>query len=238
MNNNVLDIIKSRGYWRINFEPLVYGEKLKTLGECKDIVEKNAVRLRGWDYPHFPKRTGDNTGLEAGNNFYQGWIDWYDEKELWRMYQSGQFLHYFGLRDDWSELSHWGIVPDAASEPKNTLNIIGEVIYEITEVFEFLSRLAKNGIYDEGVRVTISLNKTKDRELTVKDALRAPLMGAYKATLDKIEFTKEYRKDEVLAQSKELAFDVVLYIFERFGWHNPPIATIKRDQENLLSGQP
>lgn len=238
MNTDVLDDIQSRGYWRINFEPLVYGQKLKTLGECRDIVEKNHVELRGWDYPHFPRRTGQDTGLNAGNNYYQGWINWYDEKELWRMYQSGQFLHFFAMRDDWLELSHWGIVPGVPEQPKNTLNIIGEVIYEVTEIFEFLSRLAKSGIYDEGVRVFISLNKTKDRELVVRGDARAPLMGAYKASLDEIEFIKEYTKDEALVQSKELAFEAILYIFERFGWDNPPVATIKHDQENLLNGRP
>ncbi|MGC9599549.1 MAG: hypothetical protein ABSE18_04155 [Minisyncoccia bacterium] len=237
MNTDVLKIIKSKGYWRINFEPVVYGEKIKKLGECKDIVEKNIVELRGWDYPHYPRRTGKDAGLDPGSNFYQGWIDWYDHKELWRMYQSAQFLHYFALRDDWMELAHWGIVPDAAKESKNTLNIIGEVVYEMTEVFEFLSRLTRTGIYDEGVRVSISLNKTKDRELVVMDAMRAPLMGAYKAAVDKIEFVREYKKEELLDQSKEFAFGVILYIFERFGWDNPPLGTIKHDQENLLSGK-
>src|ERR1035441_3490152 len=109
MNKPILDKIKSRGYWRINFEPLVYEQKLKTLGECKDIIEKSQVELRGWNYPHFPRRTGTDVGLESGDKFYEGWIDWFNHIEFWRMYQSGQFLHYFAVREDWSESDGWGI---------------------------------------------------------------------------------------------------------------------------------
>ena len=235
MKKEILDKIKSRGYWRINFEPLVFEQKLKTIAECKDIVEKNRVELRGWDYPHFPYGSVDHAGLELGDKYYEGWIGWFNYFELWRMYQSGQFLHYFALRDDWSEHDGWGIVPNRNIEPGTVINIIGEVTYELTEVFEFLSRLTRKGIYDEGVKVSISLNNTKDRKLVLLDAGRAPLFMEYKTPLDKIDFVKEYTKDQILTNSKDLALEVILHIFERFAWHNPPIEMIKKDQENLLN---
>ena len=235
MTKPVLDKIKSRGYWRINFEPLVYEQKLKTLGECRDIVEKNQVVLRGWNYPHFPRRTGNDTGLEAGDKFYEGWIDWFNHIELWRMYQSGQFLHYFGLREDWAESDGWGIAPNSGIKTGEVLNIIGEVTYEFTEIFEFLSRLTQKGIYNEGVQISITLNNTKGRKLVLMDANRGPLYEEYKTALDKIEFTKKYTKDEVLTNPRELALDAILYIFDRFSWHSPPVEVIKKDQENLLN---
>ena len=35
----LVKIVKQRGYWRILFEPLAYDEKLKPLRRCKEIVE-------------------------------------------------------------------------------------------------------------------------------------------------------------------------------------------------------
>lgn len=76
MKAGLLDKIKSRGYWRINFQPLVAVRKLESIAACKDMVERNTVELRGWDYPHFSKRVDADSGVETGNDYYQGWIDW------------------------------------------------------------------------------------------------------------------------------------------------------------------
>ncbi len=136
------------------------------------------------------------------------------------------------------ELSGWGITPNPTDKPEKVINIIGEINYELTEVFEFLSRLAKKGLYNEGVRVSITLNDTEGRKLIIRDAMRMPLFDEYRAAGDKIEFVKEYTKDDLLTKPKDLALEVILYIFERFAWDNPPINVIKGDQEKLLEGRP
>jgi hypothetical protein len=232
--NSILEKIKSRGYWRINFEPLVYTKKLKTLTECKDIVEKNSVTLRGWDYPHIPRKKEGEIGMFAQENYYEGREDWANHKEVWRMYQSGQFLHFLSLRDDWMEFSGWGITPNRTDiKPGTQLNLIGEVIYELTEIFEFLSRLAQIGLYDEGTRVSITLNNTKGRKL-VTSADRW-LWDEYITDMENIPFEHEYSKEELITKSKDLALEAIVHIFERFNWPNIPIDVIKSDQEKLLS---
>ena len=60
-----------------------------------------------WDYPHFPQRRGDDTDLVPGNNYYEGWIDWGAHKEIWRMYQSGQFINYKAVEEDWFKEDGW-----------------------------------------------------------------------------------------------------------------------------------
>lgn len=233
MKKELIDTIKSKGYWRINFQPLVDKQKLDSLGKCKEIVEKNTVELRGWDYPHFPRRTGDDTSLEPGNNFYQGWIDWGNHKEFWRMYQSAQFLHYLALREDWLEDS-WNRELAQKIKPNTSLGVVNTT-YQLTEIFEFLSRLMNAGLYDEGVNVSITLSNTQDRELWIEDRSRVGFLSPPKTGADKIEFPKQYTKEQVITKPKELALEVILYVFGHFGWHNPPIETIKKDQENLLA---
>src|ERR1700752_3656587 len=157
MKPELVEKIRSRGYWRTNFEPLVAKQKLR-LGECRDIVEKNSVGLRGWNYPHYPRRIADDSGLEPGANYYEGWIDWWSHLEFWRMYESGQFLHYVALVEDWQEKDGWMDSREQRIEPKTVIGITGSIVYELTEIYEFLSRLAAAGVYDEGVRTNVSLN--------------------------------------------------------------------------------
>lgn len=235
MKSDLIEKIKSRGYWRINFQPLVAVQKLKNLSDCKNLVEKNSVVLRGWDYPHFPNRSDEKTGLEPGNNYYQGWIDWWSHKEFWRMYQSGQFFHYLGLREDWYEEDGW--FGDTAKEikPGSSLSVVG-TIYQITEIYEFLARLARDGIYEEGVDVNISFNNTLNRKLWLDDLKRAPFSYDRKTGAEKIEIPPhKYKKDKIVNQARDLALEIIIYIFDRFDWPQPPVETIKRDQDNLLS---
>ena len=229
--------IKSRGYWRINFQPLKDEVKLKTLVGCKEIVEKNRVELRGWDYPHFPRREGDDTGLLPMNNYYRGWINWMNHVEFWHMYQSGQFLHYLALREDWIEDDAFAQYIGGTRrqiKPMSVLGVTGTV-FQITEIYEFLARLAKEGIYEEGVRVSISFNNTEQRELWVDSPQRLHFMFSRKTGEKNISFSKEYGTTEIISGTKELSFEVIKYFFERFGWHNMAVETIKKDQEDLLA---
>jgi len=234
MNQNIITKIKSRGYWRVNFQPVVDILKIKNLGDCKDIVEKNAVELRGWDYPHFPQRRGDDTGIEPGENFYHGWVDWEGNVEFWNLYQSGQFINYLALEEDWLREDSWQHKLAEKIEPGTVISITGSVIYQLTEIFEFLSRLGRSGLYDEGVFVSISLNNTRGRKLWVSDPGRGRLSAVYDTGADKIEFSKQYTKDDIVTKSKELALEVILFIFDHFGWHKPSIDMVKSDQEKLL----
>jgi len=234
MKKEFIEKIQSRGYWRINFQPLVDEEKIKSLGDCSSIVEKHNVQLRGWNYPHFPRRKGDDAGLEPMNNYYQGWIDWNNHKEFWRMYQSGQYLHYLALREDWAEFSGWGITENQPYKAGEKLSIVG-TIYQITEIFEFLSRLATEGIYDEGIQLSLSLKNTENRKLHLDDPMRGPLWEDYKTTIKDIDFTEKYTKEDLITKPHEIAIEVIIYFFDRFGWHKPPIDTFKKDQDNLLN---
>lgn len=236
MKQDLINKIKSRGYWRVNFQPVVDQIKLKSLGDCRNTVEKNQVLLRGWNYPHFPSRDGEDTGLDLENNFYRGWIDWENHIEFWQMYQSGQFIHYLSLREDWSDADGGYQQTGQKIEPLSSLNIVGSLVYQLTEIFEFLSRLTKAGVYDEGVNVSISLNNTRDRKLWISDFNRGPFLRIYKTAAEKIEFTKGYSKNDLCSESSELAMETILYVADRFGWHKPSIETLKKDQQNLLNG--
>lgn len=235
----VVEKVKTKGYWRIVFEPLKDEEM--PLGKCKEIVEKNSVHLRGWDYPHVPQRVGDDTALEPGDNYWQGWLDWEGEnhKEFWRMYQSGQFIHYLGLREDWLDSlrlrSMWKVADEEYSSGQ-AIGVIGTT-YQITEIYEFLSRLIQDGIYSNGVKVSISLNNTQGRQLVVEQFQRMGFSMPKKTSSETINFQKEYTKEEILSDSKEKSLEAIVHFFERFGWSPPNVEVIKSDQKNFLEGK-
>lgn len=235
---DVLKTIKSKGYWRISFEPLVYKEQSIPISKCKELIEKNSLQLRGWDYPHMPQRQDEESRLEVGANYWQGWLDWQGEqhKEFWRMYQSGQFIHYLALREDWIDgLRIRNMLADDTDLDEG--GGIGAVAttYQITEIFEFLLRLISDGLYDKGVKVSIQLNNTRGRQLFVDAPGRIGFSYIRKTSADSIPFEKIYTKEEMIESSKDKAFETIIYFFERFGWENPNVEVIKSDQENLLS---
>jgi len=232
MREELLKTIKSRGYWSINFIPM-RDQELK-LPTCKEIIEKSSVEFRGWDYPHFPRRRDEDTDLVPGNNHYEGWIDWGAHKEIWRMYQSGQFVHYLALNEDWWGEDSWYGEKLKKIKPKTILSIISAT-YLLTEIFEFLARLGRNEIYKEGVKINIKLCNTRGRKLEILDFDRGPLFREYKTGIENVEFLKTYSGEEILGNSRNLALDAIIHFFHRFNWDNPPTEVIKSDQEKLIN---
>lgn len=233
MTEDILHTIKARGYWRINFQPIVAMEKLQTFKDCKEIVERNTVRLRSWDYPYFPK-TGKGCG--NGNNYFFTELNWEGIVEYWRMYKSGQFIHYLALREDWFEEDSWMDKARAATI-KNTLGIIGGCTYQLTEIFEFLSRLTRAGLYDEGVRVNIILHNMKGRKLAIEDQLRAPFHYDRVCHSESIVVMEEVlEKERVMNESIGLTVQSILKTFDHFDWY-PTEDIIKTEVEDYLSGK-
>lgn len=229
----IINKIKERGYWRIHFAPLS-DEKL-SLSQCREIVEKNSIQLRGWYYPHVPHRIDDNTAMQSGDKFWQGWINWENHIELWRLFQTGQFIHYLALVEDWTQDLIVNNMWDRDNGPVKSGEILSTLntIYLITEIFQFLSRLATDGIYKNGVRISISLNKTDDRKLAILDYRRIPFSEDKKTIASEIGFEKSYTQKQLLEEPVDLAREAILHFFERFDW-TPPAEQIKTDQEKLI----
>ncbi len=224
----IIEKIKTRGYWKMQFRPLEYRLRIERLEDCKKIVAKNAVLLRGWDFPHVPRREGEDTGLLPGDGYYEGWTNWGIHKELWRFYQSAQFICYRGLWEDWIDEDI--IRPEPLAGQKQ-LSVLG-TIYQVTEIYEFLVGLARDGIYTEGLSILIALYETEQRELEL-DGARAPFMWPRKTAASNIIYEIRHSETDLVESSMELAVDAILHIFQRFEW-TASKELIKKEQEELL----
>ncbi|SRR5216683_502378 len=231
-----LDRIRSRGYWRINFQPRLLVETKSSLSECRDIVERNAVSLRGWQYPYVPVKQDDQQGSLPSGEFFEAWIDWWNHIEYWRSYRSRQFLHYIALREDWFAESDWDkelakkILPGRAIGTART-------IWQITEIFEFLSRLGRNDVYPSGAIVSLTLENTEGRQLWVDDPQRMPFLDEKKTGAARIEIKRELLPSEFSVQGAEIARSVIVELFDHFDWTGISQENIRTQQEQLLSGR-
>ncbi len=231
----VLKEIKTRGYWRINFRPITLDNQLHELSDCLNIVAMNKVSLRGWSYPYVPNENVDRKGLAPGNDYYEGWINSRIHLELWRMYQSTQFIHYCALWEDWENEDNF-FHRDNPKKPGSSLSVIGTT-YHVAEVYEFIRRLVQNDIYPQGVQVKIELCNTEERILVIDDPFRGPFFQEYKTAATSISYEQVYEKEDILLKSQDLALDCIVHFFKRFGWHQPNIQVIQEDQKKLLSGR-
>jgi hypothetical protein len=230
-------------HWRINFRPAQYEEQLiPMLGKCFEIIEKNKLSLRGWDYPHLSQR---DTERGQGSNWVASWSDFLGYYEYWRFYQSGQFVNLFSVREvterEWrtkleaemkSNLSYmhdidWEKVPGFIS--------IINFTYNVTEIYEFAARLCQSQIYVGTINIKIELKGIKGFVLS------APWTRSwhsyYAANEDILTKSNDFESDQLVATSKEAALESIVWFFERFGWLNPSMNIISNDQENLLKGR-
>ena len=233
--------VKEHPHWRVNFRPSSYDEELlPSLGACLKVIEATKVRLRGWDYPHLSRRT-EQRG--QGSNFVASWSD-FGHLEYWRFYQSGQFLHLFSVREAWNEawkeqlrntarghLGHfdvdWEHVPGFFS--------LNNFIYTVTEIFEFAARVAQHGVYEGPVSIGIRISGIEGFILT-PDWDRA-WYERYAPSESALENNWIVESADLIASSSEHSFRAILWFFERFGWLEPAVEVIQKDQLKFLEGK-
>lgn len=229
-------------HWRVNFRAVEKYEKelIPSLSDCFELIEHTKVRLRGWDYPHLSYQPNERN---YGSNWVASWSNFMGLLEYWRLYQSGQFLHLFSIKEvanpSWKKdleaatkfhLQHitdidWSVVP-------GFIDIIN-FLYTVTEIFEFAARLCQKDLYRGTITISIHLKNVSGFLLTVDE--RSRLWRRYYATSENIlGHSWNLRSDVLVASSSEQSFKATAWFFERFGWTDP--TGLKKDQETFLKG--
>jgi hypothetical protein len=234
--------VKDYPYWVLLFRPETYEPDLiPSLTDCVKLVEKTRVQLRGWDFPHLSNRETDRC---QGSNWIGSSASFMDEIEYWRLYQSGQFVHLAAVREaanqSWRErlqrdaMSHlrhredidWNAVPGYIS--------LVNLVYTLTEYFEFAARICQAGVYRGRLDISLELIGIKGFVLTT-DWERA--WSEYRpATDDRLRKTWRLSSEKLVAGSTEHSLKAIVWLCECFGWMSPSVTAIKKDQEKLMSG--
>ena len=203
------------------------------------VIEKAKVQLRGWDFPHLSRRENE---VGQGSDWIASWADFMGSIEYWRFFQSGQFIYFGAVREstesewtarlrDWakSHLRHlkdidWNTVPGYIS--------MVNLLYGFTEYFEFAARLAQAGVYKDKVLVRIELHGAKGFMLTTE---LSRLWREYCVSHENdLTHTWTLPSEELIANSAEHSLAAAGWFFESFGWMNPNLDGLRREQQKFL----
>ena len=195
--SELLKKIRSRGHWRVVIRPATFDKKtIASLPALIPILEKTAVNRKGWGFPHVE----GFTKIVEGADWVGQEIDWEPIVELWRFYQSGQFVHYSGMMTDWSE--HTGTFSGCRSQwdsggNRMVLLDIKEVMLRLTEVFEFASRLTFTDAGDEQMHLEVTIGGIENYLLRVSATSPADFPRRMVNPAPRIPFEFELHKFEL-----------------------------------------
>lgn len=231
--DQTIGVINQRGHWDIIIRPRDFQQnRIPTLSDCEKIIESCAVRHRGWPYPIFKKEN-----IISGQDWIDYYMNWQQHIEVWRFHQSGLFRHIFALREDWEE-KHKSIFGTPIQNPRpagDGLSILG-TLYTLTEILEFLSKIANKALFNTGVFIKITLENTENRKLFFYDSFRN-LGREYRTTLSSIDEENEYSLVELTINHNKIALEICARLFEKFNWRDIPIDILKKEQEDFLKGK-
>ena len=158
----ILQLIHSAGYWRVNFRPSVFQQaRLRDRDQCHALVYETAVATEGGRYPIL-----SNTPYEQGTDWIAGAANYSVFIEYWRFYQSGQFVHHLALRED--HMARLGLFHPqffVPGEGRKYLAVTASICM-VTDIVEFAARLAYRGVLAPRALIAIELHNMAGRELT------------------------------------------------------------------------
>lgn len=232
--DEIVKKIKSKGYWVVNIHPDIYVEQKIEKRNLKEIIQKATVRLSGWSFPYSSDRVDEP---HATLNGIETYIDWDFGLEFWRLTQSANFLQLRAIKEDWTEYSEYDNIWSHGDElkGKKLLGILN-TLFTLTEIFEFARRLITQNIFNETIVIEIKLNKLNNRVLFVDSRRRVPFSWDRMSHVDDWTWKKSYAVTEFLNNSSKYALDAFQDLVYLFNWEQPPIDSLKNDQEKFLQG--
>jgi hypothetical protein len=217
--NELLEKIKSRGYWKAVILPAPSSctekdeKRVSDLSNLQRILEKTSVQLRPavWDFPHL----SGLTQVETGPDWIGQEIDLHHHVELWRFHQSGRFVHYRGMPHDWRDQSKFW-PPDDGWETGASLGI-DEVVSRFTEIFELAGHLTFTEASGLMMHVEVTVGGLKGRTLSgLADG--GGLCKHYEARIPEFTHKVVLMYIQMLTDRKELARSASAKLFQCFGW--------------------
>lgn len=231
-SEELMEDIKSRGYWRVEFHSTEYqAKRLKTRASMEALVSNAMVSLRGWPYPYYQANETVYNG-----KWLEGWVAWSNYREYWRLYESGQWIHYARLQGAGAprEEVFRGMTP-LPPEHAGYVHIRGYVLFTLTEMFRFAVGLAQGGVLDPTAFLSVQLHNTKDYMLY--ESFERFFTFRYVNQSDMpITLEETIPASELPAAADRMALEMAIKVFSVFGWipADAAIRNLTEDQRKLI----
>ncbi len=208
----VVDRIRARGHWDIAIHPESFQPDRIPLDQLEDTIANAVVRLRGWPVPYIDPRETSRRGAtwvgqdtEARNVPHQ---------EAWRLFTTGQFTHLRVISADAHERADASLL---LPEPASPIEV-WEILFYLTEVVELAARLALSDAGGEAMTIDATLNCGIGRQLIAGTPARE-LDRDYQTTMSAIREKRNIARDQLVAESKQLAVDISKRVLWAFGFN-------------------
>ena len=234
--SEIFEKIRSHGYWKAVVHPACFDSaRVPGKSDLLPILDRSKVRLWGWSFPFLD----DYTEEIEGPDWIGREVSFDPLIELWRFYQSGQFVHYSGMTTDWSK--HFGTFSgwpsqwdsDVPGSP-NVLLDIKEVMIRFAEAFEFAARLSSTQAGDDRMHLEVEVVGIEKHLLRVSPSNQVDRFREMLNPAHKVPFEFDLPMIELKSSTRELALKPAAELFSRFGW-NPSIAVLRDIQTEVLN---
>ncbi len=228
--SEILERIRSSGHWRVLIRPTNFEKKrVSSKDELFHLLERTSVRFRG---RAFPVVRGDQTLTFSDYITYEEEDDRF--AELWRFYQSGQFIQYFAFIEDRLDPHKIDNLPNEWQsglflDPLQTL-------FRITEVFEFATRLTFTAASDGQSHLELSFSGILGRRLKSATG-RVTVQPADSCHTQCLPLTYDFSNIQLVANNRDLALQAAHEVFSCFGW-KPSTSLLRGLQAELIENSP
>jgi hypothetical protein len=222
--------IEAMGHWRVWVRPTAFETaRFQDLADCRFFALSNSVSNGGWHYP-----PAHDQLIVDGSEWIESEIDLPPHLETWTLFRSGQFLYRLAFAEEFLGTEAWPTHPQffVPGERKRYLNILRTLMI-VTCVYEFAARMANKQLLDPSALLSVELHGVDGRELTYMTP-KHRLDQEYWSRNDSIQIERSVDAEELMSRARELALDVALEIFRKFGWSNPPVSLFAEEQARML----
>jgi TIR domain len=217
---DLLRKIWSKPHWHIWIHPTEFKKaRFQTVEQCRQFVLSSEVIVTGWfAYPSF-----STDALELGEEWVAGEIEhsqrYVSRAERWALFRSGQFTQNRSV--------------DEIAQLGDKIHVL-EILDTTTAAFEFASRMASQRILAPEALFVFELRKIDGRQLTwpqdvFGDIDAVPRNCWCQDEILRIE--KQLTVGELKTRKREVALEVALEIYGKFGWSDPPVQLLKSQQD-------
>ncbi len=148
--------------------------------------------------------------------------------ESMRFYQSGLFVDLSAFKEDWRDESE--LWPADRNWRWGSEIGVEEVVFRLTEIFEFVSRLSNSPAGDEIMHVEIKCAGLAGRKLAVGPN-RMPFLPPKETNAAEFSYSVEVTRPQLVSPG-DLALRPASEFFDLFAWDVPE--TIMRDIQREL----
>ena len=226
--------VREEPHWRVVIHPGSYEkERIPSLAECWSIMERSRV---GWRHPEYPI-IGREEERAEGEDWIASWADYGVQREYWRLYRSGQFVHLRGL---WLERREHDAAMSAFAErhPSETSPCghidINTLVQTPLEIVTFAGRLGIARALDHHPLIEIAMRGLDSHVLLTTDPWRGEPRDAHYAKSDTFTHTWTPPLLDLATSPEALAAEATRALLAHFEYTSASTEQIERDQKRFL----